>query len=129
MKILAVMLATLLTGCDAQLGSNAATQSQLASINQHIAALDARMSALEQAIQTQQRSSGNWVLYDVSEAFNAGYPQALSAFSSKAECLSAADGWRFPGGTQVSRDPNIFQMKGYRIRLECLPVGTKPYAH
>jgi hypothetical protein len=87
------------------------------------------MSAVEQAIQRQQQSVGNWTLWQVTEAINAGYPQALSAYSSKTECLSAAGGWTFPGGQIVAADPVIFQLKGYRVRLECLPVGTTPYAH
>jgi len=85
------------------------------------------MLGLEQTLQRQQVA--NWTLWQVNEAVNAGYPQAFSAYSSKADCLSAAGGWSYPGGTVVAQDPIIFQLKGYRIRLECLPVGTSPYAH
>jgi hypothetical protein len=88
------------------------------------------MSALEQSVQKQEQAPpGNWTLWQVTEAINAGYPQALSAFSSKNECLTAASSWTFPGGKVVGQNPTIFQLKGYRIRLECLPVGTTPYAH
>jgi hypothetical protein len=128
MKLLVFAIALLLAGCDAQLGSNAATQAELASLNQHMAALDARMSSIEQTMQTRQ-PSGNWILYYVSEALNAGYAQAWSAYPSKADCLTAAGVWTFPGSKVVALDPVTFQMKGYRIRLECLPAGTTPYAH
>jgi hypothetical protein len=128
MKFVVLTFAVLLTGCDAQLGSDAAIQAQLASLNQRMATLDARMSAFEQTNQ-QDRSPGNWVLYYVSEALNSGYAQAWSAYPSKADCLTAAAAWSFPGGKMVAQDPVVIQMKGYRIRLECLPVGTTPYAH
>jgi hypothetical protein len=130
MRLLILTLAALLTGCDTQLHPNVAPQpDELASINQRMTALEGRMSTLEQSVQRQQQAVGNWTLWQVSEANFAGYPQAFSAYSSKAECLSAAGEWSYPGGTVIARDPTIFQLKGYRIRLECLPVGTAPYAH
>lgn len=119
MKYLLLTFAVLLVGCNTQQDSN----------NQRITALEGRVSALEQTVQKQQQAVGNWILWQVSEAFDAGYPQALSAYSSKKECLTGAAAWSFPGGTVVAQDPTIFQLKGYRIRLECLPVGTSPYAH
>ena len=98
-----------------------------ASINQHFSELEARVSTLE--LQAKQHPAGNWTLWLVSEALNAGYPQALSAYPSKDECVTAAASWSFPGGTVVSQDPAIIQLKGYRVRLECLPVGVSPYGH
>jgi hypothetical protein len=128
MKLLILTLAASLMGCDQQLPSKVAAQAdELASTNQRMAALEGRMLGLEQTLQRQQVA--NWTLWQVNEAVNAGYPQAFSAYSSKADCLSAAGGWSYPGGTVVAQDPIIFQLKGYRIRLECLPVGTSPYAH
>jgi type II secretory pathway component PulJ len=107
---------------------NVAAQSdELAALNQRMAALEGRMSTLEQSVQRQQQSVGNWTLWFVSEALNAGYPQALSAYSSKSDCLNASRNW--VGGKLVAEDPAIFQFKGYRVRYECLPVGTTPYAH
>jgi len=130
MRLLILALATLLTGCDPQLPSKVTAQAEeLNSFKQRMTALEDRMSTLEQTIQRQQQSVGNWTLWQVTEAINAGYPQALSAYSSKPECLSAAGSWSFPGGKIVAEDPVIFQLKGYRVRLECLPVGTTPYAH
>jgi hypothetical protein len=130
LRTLILIIATLLTGCDPQLPSRVGAQAEeLASITQRLTVLEGRISALEKTIQTQQESAGNWTLWQVTEAINAGYPQALSAYSSKLECLSAAGGWTFPGGKIVAQDPIIFQLKGYRVRLECLPVGTTPYAH
>src|SRR5260370_5642911 len=41
----------------------------------------------------QQQVVGHWTLWQVSEALNSGYPQALSAYSSKNECLTGAGGW------------------------------------
>ena len=124
MKFLLLLFAALLTGCDAQLGSNAATQSELASINQNVAALDARMSTVEQTVKRQ--SSGDWILWQVN---GTAYPQALSGYSTKRECLAAAAAWTFPGGKQVSQDPDIFQLKNYRVSMECLPIGVRPYDH
>ena len=130
MRLVILTLASLLTGCDPQLPSKVAAQADaLASINQRMTVLEGRMSALEQTIQRQQQSVGNWTLWQVTEAINSGYPQAMSAYPSKTECLSAAGSWTFPGGKIVAADPFIFQLKGYRVRLECLPVGTTPYAH
>lgn len=132
--IIASALATLLSGCDSQqweqLPSKVSTQAdELASMKRQMAVLENRVSTLEQAIQAQQKSVGNWTLWQVNEAVNAGYPRAFSAYPSKTECLAAASEWTFPGGEAVSDDPRIFQFKGYRIVLECLPVGTTPYAH
>jgi hypothetical protein len=91
MKFLRWMFAAFLVGCDTQPGSSGAAQSEeLASINQLTTALEERISALEQAVQRQQQAVGNWTLWQVSEAINSGYPQALSAYSSKNECLTAA---------------------------------------
>jgi len=132
MKLLMLTFAALLTGCDAQPHSNvAAKPDELASINQRLGVLQARMSALERSVQTlQQTPPGNWTLWQVAEGINAGYPQALSAYSGKSDCFTAAAGWTFPGGVKVvAADPVIVQLKGYRIRLECLPVGVNPYAH
>jgi hypothetical protein len=130
LKFLPLAFAASLTGCDPQLPSKVTAQAdELASISQRMTTLEGRISTLEQSLQRQQQSVGNWTLWQVNEAINAGYPQALSAYSSKPECLSAASGWSFPGGKVVAEDPTIFQLKGYRIRLECLPVGTTPYAH
>jgi hypothetical protein len=86
------------------------------------------VAAIEQSEKMQQQAVGNWTLWQVSDEANAGYPQALSAYSSKNECLASTARWSFPGGKLVSSDPAIFQMKGYRVRLECLPAGTNPYA-
>jgi hypothetical protein len=112
MRLLMLTLAALLTGCDAQLHPNAAAQSdELASTNQRLGALEVRLSALEQSVQRQQQSApGNWTLWQVSEAFNAGYPQAQSAYSGKNDCLTAAAGWTFPGGSR-SR-PNHYSIEG-----------------
>jgi hypothetical protein len=130
MRLKILTVAALLTGCDSQLPSKVASQAdEFASVNQRMTALESRMSTLEQTIQKQQQSMGNWTMWQVTEAINAGYPQALSAYPSKPECLSAAGSWTFPGGKIVAEDPIIFQLKGYRVRLECLPVGTTPYAH
>ncbi|MGO9623251.1 MAG: hypothetical protein ACLP0B_18300 [Steroidobacteraceae bacterium] len=132
MKFLALALAVaaLAAGCDPELPSKVSAQSnELAALKQRVGALEVNTSALEQSVQTMQQSPpGNWSLWQVSEALNAGYPQALSAYGSKRECVSAAGQWSYPGGKQVSEDPNIWQMKGYRMRLECLPAGTQPYA-
>jgi hypothetical protein len=130
MRSLILTFAALLTGCDPQLPSKVTAQAdELASIKQRMTTLEGSVSMLEQTLQKQQQSAGNWTLWQVTEAINAGYPQALSAYSSKPECLSAASGWTFPGSKVVAEDPVIFQLKGYRVRLECLPVGTTPYAH
>jgi hypothetical protein len=130
MRLLILTFAALLAGCDAQLHPNAAQSDELASIKQRVGTLEVNMSALEQSVQKlQQAPPGNWTLWEVSEALNGGYPQALSAYPSKNECLTDATGWTFPGGKVVAKDPTIFQLKGYRIRLECLPVGVNPYAH
>jgi hypothetical protein len=131
MKFLTLLFAVLLTGCDPQLSSKVTAQAdELASAKQRLGALEVRLSALEQSVHSQQQAPpGNWTLWQVSEAANAGYPQAMSAFSSKPECLSAASGWTFAGGKVVSNDPIIWEMKGYRVRFECLPVGVNPYAH
>jgi len=131
-KFVTLAFATFLTGCspDPQLSSKVTAQaSELASINQRMTVLEGRMSTLEQILQRQQQSVGNWTLWQVTEASNAGDPQALSAYSSKPECLSAARRWSFPGSKIVADDPTIFQLKDYRVRLECLPAGTTPYAH
>src|SRR5665213_421464 len=115
MRLLILTLAALLMGCDQQLPSKVTAQAdELASINQRMAALEGRMSALEQTLQRQQHEAANWTLWQVTEAVNGGYPQAFSAYSSKNECLTAATGWTFPGGTVVAQDPTIFQLKGYR---------------
>jgi hypothetical protein len=130
MRLPILTLAALLAGCDAQLHPNAAQSEELASTNQRVGALEVRMSALEQSVQRQQQApQGNWTLWQVTEAINAGYPQALSAYSGKNECLTAAASWSVPGGKVVAQDPIIIQLKGYRIRLECLPAGVNPYAH
>jgi hypothetical protein len=131
MKFLALALAALVAGCDPQLPSKVSAQAdELASLKQRVGALEVNTSALEQSVQKlQQAPPGNWTLWQVSEAANAGYPQALSAFSSKSECLTAAGNWTFPEGKVVSVDPTIWQLKAYRVRLECLPVGVNPYAH
>jgi hypothetical protein len=129
MRLRILTVTVLLTGCDPQLPSKVASQGdELASINQRMTALESRTVTLEQTIQKQQQSMGNWIMWQVTEAINAGYPQALSAYPSKAECLSTANMWTFPGGKIVSDDPVIFQLKSYRVRLQCLPVGTTPYA-
>jgi hypothetical protein len=91
--------------------------------------LEERMSTLEQTVKTEKKEAGNWTLWQVTDAINAGYPQALSAYSSKSDCLAAAGTWNFSGGKVVAQDPVIIELKGYRVRLECLPVGTTPYAH
>lgn len=119
MRFSVLTFVVLLVGCDSQSASN----------TQRITALEGRVSALEKTVQEQQQAVGNWILWQVSEAFNAGYPLALSAYNSKSACSTAAAAWSFPGGTVVAQDPTIFQMKGYRIKLECLPAGTTPYAH
>lgn len=125
MKLLLVIFAALpLTGCDLQSDSAAATKAELASINQHIATLSARISMLENTVRTQRTS--DWILWQVN---GSTYPQAFSGYTSKSECLVAAGSWTFPGGKQVSQDPDVFQMKGSRVSMECLPIGVKPYAH
>jgi hypothetical protein len=131
MKFLTLMFAALLAGCDPQLPSKVSAQAdELASLRQRVGALEVNTSALEQSVQKMQKSPpGNWTLWQVSEAVNAGYPQAFSAYSSKSDCLGAADLLTYPGGKLVAVDPHVFQMKGYRMRLECLPAGTQPYAH
>jgi hypothetical protein len=151
MRLAILAFAALFAGCDAQLHPNAPQSDELASTNKRVGALEVRLSALEQTAQSQQQSAqkleqstqkleqllqslqrsppGNWTLWQVSEAVTAGYPQALSAYHGKSECLSAASGWSYPGGKAVGQDPVIFQFNGYRIRLECLPVGVNPYAH
>jgi hypothetical protein len=131
MKFLILTFAALLVGCDPQLPSKVSAQSdQLATINQRMTALEGRMSTLEQS--AQKPTAGSWILWQVIEAVNAGYPQAMGGYSSKGECTTAADSWTYPDGKATKlafQDPIIFQMKGYRVRLECLPVGTTPYAH
>jgi hypothetical protein len=107
----------------------AAQAAELASINRSITSLETRIAALEKSAQRQEQASAHWTLWQVTEAVNAGYPTALAAYFAKGECVTAASEWSFAGGTAVSQDPTIFQLKGYRIRLECLPVGTTPYAH
>jgi hypothetical protein len=129
-KFLTLMFAALLAGCDPQLPAKVTAQAdELASLKQRVGTLEVNTSALEQSVQKQQQSVGNWTLWQVSEAFNAGSPQAFSAYSSKSECLTASAGWSYPGGKRVAEDPTIWQLKGYRMRLECLPAGTQPYAH
>jgi hypothetical protein len=123
-KLQILTLAALLTGCDQQ------GHQRISDLEARMSRLEQSVGALEQSVQTQQQSPpGNWTLWQVTEALNAGYPQAMSAYPSKHECLSAATDWNFPGGKVVGRDPTIFQLKGYRVRLECLPAGTTPYAH
>lgn len=131
MKLLMVALIPLLAGCDdPQMRSNVTSQAdQLASVSQHMTALEGRVSTLEQTLRRQQQETASWTLWQVIEASNAGYPQAFSAYSSKSDCVSAAGSWSFPGGKLVSQDPAIYQLKSYRVRMECLPVGTQPYAH
>jgi len=130
MIFLTLPFAALLAGCDPQLPSKVSAQAdEIASLKQRVGALEVTTSALEQSLQKQQQSVGNWTLWQVSEAFNAGYRQALSAYSSKNECIAAADLLRYPGGRLVGQDPFIWQMRDYRMRLECLPAGTQPYAH
>jgi hypothetical protein len=131
MKFLALTLAALAAGCDPDLPSKVTAQAnEMASLKQRVGALEVSTSALEQSVQKlQQAPAGNWTLWQVSEAFNAGSPQAFSAYSSKSECLTAAASWSYEGGKRVAEDPTIWQMKGYRMRLECLPVGVNPYAH
>ncbi len=131
MKFPILAFSALLMGCDPQLPSKVAAQSdELAETNKRLGMLEVNVSALEQTVQRQQQSGANWTLWQVSEALNAGYPQAFSAYPSKSECLTAADGWTYPAGTVVGHDPVIWQLKqGYRVRLECLLVGTVPYAH
>jgi hypothetical protein len=128
--LITLALAALLAGCDPQLPSKVSAQADdLAALKQRVGTLEVNMSALEQSVQKQQQSIGNWSLWQVNEAFNAGVPQAFSAYSSKSDCLIAAAGWSYPGGKKTAEDPTIWQMKGYRMRLECLPAGTEPYAH
>jgi hypothetical protein len=131
MRLLILMFAAFLTGCDAQQHPNVATQSdESAAIDRRVASLEGRMSGLEQLVQSQQKfPPGNWTLWQVNGALNAGYPQALSAYSGKSDCMAAAASWTFPGGKVVAQDPVIIQLKGYRVRLECLPVGVNPYGH
>jgi len=131
MRILIMTFAALLVGCDPQLPSKVSAQAdELTSLKQRVETLEVNTSALEQSVQKLQQSPpGNWTLWQVNESFNAGYPQAFSAYSSKSDCLGAADRLTYPGGKLVSVDPHVFQMKGYRVRLECLPVGVNPYAH
>jgi hypothetical protein len=131
MKFLALALAALAAGCDPQLPSKVSAQAdELASLKQRVGALEVSASALEKSAQKLQQSPpGNWTLWQVNEAINAGYPQAFSAYSAKSECLTAAAGWSYAGGKRVAEDPTIWEMKGYRMRLECLPAGTQPYAH
>jgi len=132
MTFLSLALAALAAvGCDPQLPSKVTAQAdELASLRQRVGALEVSTSALEQsARKLQQSPPGNWTLWQVNEAINAGYPQAFSAYSSKSECLTAAAGWSYEGGKRVAEDPTIWQFKGYRIRLECLPAGVNPYAH
>lgn len=130
-KFLTLAFAALLAACDPQLPAKVSAQAdQLAVVNQRVATLEGRVSAMEQSVQKQQQSPpGNWTLWQVNEAINAGYPQALSAYSSKPECMTAAASWSYPGGKVVSEDPVIWQLKGYRVRFECLPVGINPYGH
>jgi hypothetical protein len=128
--LLLLTLAALLTACDVQPHSNPAQSDELASIKQRVGTLEVNVSALVQSVQKLQQSPpGTWTLWQVTEAINAGYPQALTAYSSKNECTSAAAGWSLPGGKVVNSDPTIIQMKGFRVRFECLPVGVNPYAH
>jgi hypothetical protein len=130
MKLLILAVPALLAGCDPQLPSKVTAQAkELKSIDQRMTALEGRISTLEQTVERQQKDAGNWILWQVIEAANAGYPQALSAHPSKSDCLTAAGTWSYPLGTVVSQDPVIFKFKAYRIRLECLPVSTQPYAH
>jgi hypothetical protein len=131
MKLLALAFAASLTGCDPQLPAKVSAQSDdLASLKQRVGTLEVNTSALQQSVQKlQQGGPGNWTLWQVNEAINAGYPQAFSAYSAKSDCLTAAAGWSYEGGKVVAQDPTIWQLKGYRIRLECLPVGVNPYAH
>lgn len=124
-RVLALIVVASAVGCDPHANSKMAEQQ--ADINLRVSVLETRVSTLE--LQAKQHPAGNWTLWQVSEALNAGYPQALSAYSSKDECVTAAGSWSFPGGTVLSQDPTIFQLKGYRIRLECLPVGVSPYGH
>ena len=126
-RLMVISAAILLTSCGIQSGSSAATKAELASINQHIATLSARMSTLEKSVQDQ--SASTWVLWQVTKSTNAGYPQALTGYSSKANCLAGAAEWSYPGSKEVAQDPSIFQFKGYRILLECLPLGVTPYSH
>jgi hypothetical protein len=130
-KFLTLMFAALVTGCDPQMPAKVTAQAdELASLKQRVGALEVNASALEQSVQKLQQSPpGNRTLWQVNEAINAGYPQGLSAYASKNECIAAADLLRYPGGKLVGQDPFIWQMKGYRVRLECLPSGTQPYAH
>jgi hypothetical protein len=124
-------VAALAAGCDPELPSKVSAQAnELASLKQRVGTLEVNTSALEQSVQKLQQSPpGNWTLFQVAEAPNAGYPQAFSAYPSKSDCLAAAATWSYPGGKRVAEDPVIWQMKGYRMRLECLPAGTQPYAH
>jgi hypothetical protein len=131
MKFLAPMFVICLTACDPQLPAKVAAQSDdVASLKHRVGTLEVNISALEQSVQKLQQSPpGSWTLWQVSEAINAGYPQTFSAYSSKSDCLAAAAGWTYKGGKVVGQDPIIWQLKGYRIRLECLPAGVNPYAH
>jgi hypothetical protein len=131
MRLLALTLVALLAGCDPQLPSKVTAQAdEISGLKQRVGTLEVNVSALEQSVQKQQQSPpGHWTLSQVNEAFNSGAPAALSAYAEKNECLAAAADWTYPGGTVISRDPTIFQLKGYRVRMECLPVGVNPYAH
>jgi hypothetical protein len=131
MKLLILTSAALLVSCDPQLPSKVSAQAEeLAATNKRVGTLEVNLSALEQSVQKlQEAPPGNWTLWQVTEAINGGYPQAFSAYSAKSDCLTAAAGWSYPGGKRVAEDPTIWQLKGYRMRLECLPVGTTPYAH
>ena len=131
MRLLAFAATVLLAGCDGQLHPTAPGQSEeLASANQRVNALEARLSALEQTVQNQQQAPrGNWTQWRVNKGINGGYPRALSSYSSKSECLSAAASWLYTGGKIIAQDPVIYQLKDSQVTYECLPVGVNPYAH
>ena len=129
-KLLTLVFVASLTGCDPQLPSKVTAQAdEIVSLKQRLGILEVNVSVLEQSVQKQQASVGNWTLWQVTDALNGGYPRALSAYPSKNDCLTASAGWTFPGGKLVAGDPTIVRFKGYNVYLECLPVGTQPYAH
>jgi hypothetical protein len=120
----ALALALGLWGCTPP--ADPATTKALMTLAEQQAALESRLAKLEAV----SPAGDAWVLWQSSESlqnqFTFKLPTAESAFATQRACLESAAGWKAEGLKQVAFDPVVFDGKGMRYTLRCLPKGVDP---
>lgn len=96
---------------------------KLKELQAQVDSYDLKFKALE------ERSQGNWVLW-LSQEWNDPsrpnwiWPKMISAFNTKAECISSASQYSLPNGVAISADPHKFSDGQVTYTYTCLPPNV-----